>query len=116
MDSLQVLSELLYLVSTEVNSSDEEEEAKKPEEQEGEIEIVDTWFPDQAFSANKNILIEVEELEEKIFAASLQVKVCTIFLGKELAVHGIRLFVAPNFGKLSHCQNVKIRPVKNMEM
>ena len=66
------------LVFTEANSSDEEE-AEKPEEPAAEIEIADTWFPDQAFAANKNILIEVEELEEKIFAASLQVKVCLIF-------------------------------------
>ena len=58
-----------------MNSSDEEEEAKKCEEPAAEIEVVDTWFPDQAFAANKNILMEVEELEEKIFAASLQVKV-----------------------------------------
>ncbi|CAB3979425.1 bromodomain adjacent to zinc finger domain 2B-like isoform X1 [Paramuricea clavata] len=62
-----------YQLFTEVNSSDEED-AAKPEEPAAEIEIADTWFPDQAFAANKNILIEVEELEEKIFAASLQVK------------------------------------------
>lgn len=63
---------LYCLVSTELNSSDEEEEKS---EQSPDAEIVDSWFPDQAFAANKNILIEVEELEEKIFAASLQVKV-----------------------------------------
>ncbi|XP_028411273.1 bromodomain adjacent to zinc finger domain protein 2B-like isoform X2 [Dendronephthya gigantea] len=63
-----------FQLSTEVNSSDEEDEPVKPEGDESDKEIVDTWFPDQAFAANKNILIEVEELEEKIFAASLQIK------------------------------------------
>ncbi len=77
---------LCCLVSTEANSSDEEEENDKTEEQAAEIEVVDVWFPDQAFAANKNILIEVEELEEKIFAASLQVKVCLFFFGTELAI------------------------------
>ena len=60
------------VVSTDV---DEEDEAKKTDEQDIEMDFTDDWFPDEAFAANKNILIEVEELEEKIFAASLQVKV-----------------------------------------
>ncbi|XP_046846146.1 bromodomain adjacent to zinc finger domain protein 2B-like isoform X2 [Xenia sp. Carnegie-2017] len=60
-----------YRLSTDV---DEEDEAKKTDEQDMEMDFTDDWFPDQAFAANKNILIEVEELEEKIFAASLQVK------------------------------------------
>ena len=62
-----------------MNSSDEEDETVKPEGAESDKETVDTWFPDQAFAANKNILIEVEELEEKIFAASLQIKVSLYF-------------------------------------
>jgi hypothetical protein len=100
----------LYLVSTEVNSSDEEEEATKPEEQQEEIEIVDVWFPDQAFAANKNSLIEVEELEEKIFAASLQVKVCIIFPCKRLAVHSVRKIVCCSkyfFHKLEKIENTR---------
>lgn len=66
------------VVSTEANSSDEEDAGKADEPAAAAAagtEVTDTWFPDQAFAANKNILIEVEELEEKIFAASLQVKV-----------------------------------------
>ena len=62
-------------MSTETSSDEEEEEDDEKPEATVVTEIKDRWFPDQAFAANKNVLIEVEELEEKIFAASLQVKV-----------------------------------------
>ena len=43
--------------------------------------IQDKWYPQLAYASDKAILIEVEELEEKVFSASLQVKVETwIFL------------------------------------
>ena len=37
--------------------------------------IDDKTFPEVAFAVNKAILREVEEMEEKVFQASLQVKV-----------------------------------------
>ena len=37
--------------------------------------IEDRSFPQVAFSTDKDILIEIEELEEKMFSASLQNKV-----------------------------------------
>ena len=37
--------------------------------------IEDKSFPQVAFSTDKDILIEIEELEEKMFSASLQNKV-----------------------------------------
>jgi len=36
--------------------------------------IQDKWYPQLAYASDKAILIEVEELEEKVFSASLQVK------------------------------------------
>ena len=64
-------------MSTETSSDEEDEDDDDDDKPEASVvtEIKDSWFPDQAFAANKNVLIEVEELEEKIFAASLQVKV-----------------------------------------
>lgn len=35
----------------------------------------DKWYPQLAYASDKAILMEVEELEEKVFSASLQVKV-----------------------------------------
>ena len=37
--------------------------------------IEDKWYPQLAYASDKAILMEVEELEEKVFSASLQVKV-----------------------------------------
>ena len=37
--------------------------------------IIDQWYPQLAYASDKAVLIEVEELEEKVFSASLQVKV-----------------------------------------
>ena len=36
----------------------------------------DSMFPEVAFAINKGMLREVEDLEERVFTASLQVKVC----------------------------------------
>ena len=40
-----------------------------------DIAIEDKTFPQVAFAVDKAILREVEEMEEKVFTASLQVKV-----------------------------------------
>ena len=39
------------------------------------MDIGDKTFPEVAFAVDKAILREVEEMEEKVFTASLQVKV-----------------------------------------
>ena len=40
--------------------------------------VDDKCFPQVAFSVDKDILIEIEELEEKMFSASLQNKVSNL--------------------------------------
>ena len=42
--------------------------------------IEDKWYPQLAYASDKAILMEVEELEEKVFSASLQVKVSRTLL------------------------------------
>lgn len=62
-----------------VGESDSESEDETDDENEGKSKNTqpseDEWYPVQEFAVNKAILKEVEELEEKVFAASLQVKV-----------------------------------------
>lgn len=59
-----------FSADSDSDSDDETEESKKKNVQ----QTNDTWFPAAEFAVNKSILKEVEELEEKVFAASLQVK------------------------------------------
>lgn len=61
---------VVFYTDSDSDSDDETEESKKKKPQ----ETHDTWFPAAEFAVNKSILKEVEELEEKVFAASLQVK------------------------------------------
>ena len=44
--------------------------------------IDDRMFPEVAFAVDKAILREVEEMEEKVFQASLQVKVIKSFFSE----------------------------------
>lgn len=80
-------------MSTEISS--DEEDSQEKAEQTDTTEINDSWFPDQAFAANKNVLIEVEELEEKIFAASLQVKARMFFIKMKRSPHFLFKHIQP---------------------
>ncbi|XP_048580130.1 bromodomain adjacent to zinc finger domain protein 2B isoform X2 [Nematostella vectensis] len=55
------------------SETDEEDEKTEDKLAEG-TPVDDNWFPAAEFAVNKAIMKEVEELEEKVFAASLQVK------------------------------------------
>jgi len=63
------------------SDSDEEETEGENKDENGPTKskkiqpLDDEWYPVQEFAVNKGILKEVEELEEKVFTASLQVKV-----------------------------------------
>ena len=61
----------------EVESDSEDDEAKEKAADKGakDAPIEDKTFPQVAFAVDKAILREVEEMEEKVFTASLQVKV-----------------------------------------
>jgi len=79
---------LIYLVSLLLPDEENEQLKEKPEEatpqtpppfqpiteEENKI-IEDKWYPQIAYASDKALLLEVEELEEKVFSASLQVKV-----------------------------------------
>ena len=73
----------LFLLKTKVESdSDDEEETPEKSaniDKNKDNPIDDKMFPEVAFAVNKAILREVEEMEEKVFTASLQVKVSSIF-------------------------------------
>ena len=68
---------LLYLKPTVESDSDDDEplERSKKQETDAGMDIGDKTFPEVAFAVDKAILREVEEMEEKVFTASLQVKV-----------------------------------------
>lgn len=53
---------------------------EKTKKQRTDADIDDKTFPEVAFAVDKAILREVEEMEEKVFTASLQVKVSEEFL------------------------------------
>lgn len=65
-------------MKTEVESDsddDNETPGKSCSEKNKNNPIDDRMFPEVAFAVDKAILREVEEMEEKVFQASLQVKV-----------------------------------------
>ena len=49
-----------------------------------DVDIEDKTFPEVAFAVDKAILREVEEMEEKVFTASLQVKVNAVIVFTKL--------------------------------
>ena len=62
--------------TVESDSDDDEPlERSKKQETDAGMDIGDKTFPEVAFAVDKAILREVEEMEEKVFTASLQVKV-----------------------------------------
>lgn len=62
--------------SVESDSEDDEEKEKAASsESKKDAAFEDKTFPHVAFAVDKAILREVEEMEEKVFTASLQVKV-----------------------------------------
>ena len=83
----QFITNFLYSILVSIQHKDEDENKeveplKSPKKEKhksvkpnppGKIE--DRSFPQVAFSVDKDILIEIEELEEKMFSASLQNKV-----------------------------------------
>ncbi|CAH3184955.1 unnamed protein product, partial [Porites evermanni] len=56
------------------SDDDEPLEKSKKQETDADMDIGDKTFPEVAFAVDKAILREVEEMEEKVFTASLQVK------------------------------------------
>ena len=81
-DVLWTVLSIFFLVSL-VLPEDENENKEKSEE--GAIvtdlnkSIEDKWYPQIAYASDKAILMEVEDLEEKVFSASLQVKVSDLW-------------------------------------
>ena len=74
-------------LENEVESdSDDDEPLEKSASREAnkDIAIEDKTFPEVAFAVDKAILREVEEMEEKVFTASLQVKVNKLTMLKEI--------------------------------
>ena len=61
--------------SDDDDDDDEKQQKLANAEKNKDIPIEDKHFPEVAFAVNKAILREVEEMEEKVFTASLQVKV-----------------------------------------
>lgn len=72
----------MFVLKTKVESdSDDNEETPTKSastEKNKDEPIEDKTFPKVAFAVNKAILKEVEEMEEKVFTASLQVKVSIV--------------------------------------
>ena len=67
---------LFILVSLELPEDDNSKEENKYVPQlTSNGAIADQWYPELAYAVDKAILVEVEELEEKVFSASLQSKV-----------------------------------------
>ena len=67
---------MLFQSKVESDSDDDEEEQKLANiSSKKDTPFADKTFPHVAFAVDKAILREVEEMEEKVFTASLQVKV-----------------------------------------
>ena len=87
----------IFFVITEVESDSDDDDEKlqtsTTSEKNKNVPFEDKTFPEVAFAVDKAILREVEEMEEKVFTASLQVKVknCLQFLCIET---GASLFLA----------------------
>ena len=64
-----------FIVSLELSEEDNKEESKYVPQITPDGRIPDQWYPELAYAVDKAVLIEVEELEEKVFSASLQTKV-----------------------------------------
>lgn len=74
-------ADFFYRISVSLLLPDEENDTKEEEKlnaQQTSSRINDSWFPQLAYASDKSSLIEVEELEEKVFSASLQVKVRSV--------------------------------------
>lgn len=67
-----IISHLVSLVLPNEEGDVSKDEVKPCDHR---VPIVDKWYTQVAFACDKATLIEIEELEEKIFSASLQVKV-----------------------------------------
>ena len=76
--------DILFLLVSLVlpNEEGEAKEEAKSGELKPAVPVVDAWYTQVAFASDKATLIEIEELEEKIFSASLQVKVSDSALEK----------------------------------
>ena len=87
----------IFFVITKVESDSDDDDEKQQtlttSEKNKNVPFEDKTFPEVAFAVDKAILREVEEMEEKVFTASLQVKVknCLQFLWIET---GASLFLA----------------------
>ena len=69
----------IFFVITKVESDSDDDDEKQQtlttSEKNKNVPFEDKTFPEVAFAVDKAILREVEEMEEKVFTASLQVKV-----------------------------------------
>ena len=84
---------MITKVESDSDDDDEKQQTLTTSEKNKNVPYEDKTFPEVAFAVDKAILREVEEMEEKVFTASLQVKVknCLQFLWIET---GASLFLA----------------------
>ena len=62
-------------MDSDSDDEEEENETSSSNEPRKDTPVEDKTFPHVAFAVDKAILREVEEMEEKVFTASLQIKV-----------------------------------------
>lgn len=86
------------ITKVESDSDDDDDEKQQTlitSEKNKNVPFSDKTFPKVAFAVDKAILREVEEMEEKVFTASLQVKVRNYCLQFFLCIQsGASLFLA----------------------
>ena len=66
---------MITKVESDSDDDDEKQQTLTTSEKNKNVPFEDKTFPEVAFAVDKAILREVEEMEEKVFTASLQVKV-----------------------------------------
>lgn len=70
---------MITKVESDSDDDDEKQQTLTTSEKNKNVPFEDKTFPEVAFAVDKAILREVEEMEEKVFTASLQVKVKNCF-------------------------------------